>query len=261
MDHAFLVVASISVIMTSGGGFISNFSRYFILFLSFEAMRGYADNVAPYVNYDVPLAFDRFIGFGITPTEFLQLKLEFIAPAITGIAIFIYVLHFIVPYLFGLLLWLKRKEFYEPFLLCLITTSYLGLITFFIIPVAPPWLAAEKGMLDLSHLILEPGDNKTTEFIPIMYLFLNANPVAAFPSLHFAFPVLVAYFAVRAFGRNGLPFILYPLAMGFSIVYLGEHYVFDLLGGAIYAWTGIVASECILKADRNGGLALVYRCI
>jgi membrane-associated phospholipid phosphatase len=62
------------------------------------------------------------------------------------------------------------------------------------------------------------------------------NLVAAVPSLHAAFAMLVCLFLwsrVRWFWRPLLA--LYPLAMGFSLVATGEHYVFDILLGWFYA--------------------------
>jgi membrane-associated phospholipid phosphatase len=62
------------------------------------------------------------------------------------------------------------------------------------------------------------------------------NPVAAMPSLHMAFATLAAGFFW--FGRRWWQRILlalYPIAMGVTLVYGGEHYVIDELVGVAYA--------------------------
>src|SRR5207247_9644011 len=64
---------------------------------------------------------------------------------------------------------------------------------------------------------------------------INPNEVAAFPSLHAAFPFLAFLFARRTFGRVGWLMLAYSACVWFSIVYLGEHYVVDILGGLAYA--------------------------
>jgi membrane-associated phospholipid phosphatase len=63
-----------------------------------------------------------------------------------------------------------------------------------------------------------------------------SNPVAAMPSLHTAFATIIALFiAARLRSRWRWLCALYPLAMGCALVYLGEHYVVDLLAGVVYA--------------------------
>jgi membrane-associated phospholipid phosphatase len=64
----------------------------------------------------------------------------------------------------------------------------------------------------------------------------GSNPVAAMPSLHTAFATLVALtIAARFRSRWRYLLVLYPVAMGFTLVYCGEHYVLDLVAGVVYA--------------------------
>jgi membrane-associated phospholipid phosphatase len=64
----------------------------------------------------------------------------------------------------------------------------------------------------------------------------GSNPVAAMPSLHVAFAVLVAIVIGRRLrSRWRVLLALYPAAMGFTLVYCGEHYVLDLVAGTAYA--------------------------
>ena len=64
----------------------------------------------------------------------------------------------------------------------------------------------------------------------------SVNLVAAVPSLHSAFTALVAMFLwtrVRPWARPLL--VLYPLAMGLTLIATGEHYFFDVALGWLYA--------------------------
>ena len=64
----------------------------------------------------------------------------------------------------------------------------------------------------------------------------SVNLVAAVPSLHSALTALVAMFLwprVRPWVRPLL--LLYPLAMGFTLIATGEHYFFDVALGWLYA--------------------------
>jgi membrane-associated phospholipid phosphatase len=65
----------------------------------------------------------------------------------------------------------------------------------------------------------------------------GSNLVAAVPSLHGAGALLVAWFLWPLARRRWRPLLAaYPLAMAFSLVYGGDHYVVDiLLGWALVA--------------------------
>jgi membrane-associated phospholipid phosphatase len=66
-----------------------------------------------------------------------------------------------------------------------------------------------------------------------MFGTLGSNPWAAMPSLHFATALMAAILLSDAGGRlQGAIGWGYAGALGFSLVYLGEHYVTDLLAGA-----------------------------
>jgi hypothetical protein len=65
--------------------------------------------------------------------------------------------------------------------------------------------------------------------------------VAAFPSLHAAYPFLAFLFARRAFGRAGWLMLAYTACVWFAIVYLGEHWVVDIIGGVAYASVAYLA--------------------
>jgi membrane-associated phospholipid phosphatase len=58
------------------------------------------------------------------------------------------------------------------------------------------------------------------------------NQVAAFPSLHAAYPViaLLVLWPMVARWLRGL-LLAYAIAMGFMLVLTGEHWVIDVLGG------------------------------
>jgi membrane-associated phospholipid phosphatase len=65
----------------------------------------------------------------------------------------------------------------------------------------------------------------------------SVNLVAAVPSLHSAFTMLVALFLWnRVPWRWARPLLLlYPAAMGLTLMATGEHYFFDVLLGWVYA--------------------------
>ena len=71
-----------------------------------------------------------------------------------------------------------------------------------------------------------------------VYTHLVGNPVAAFPSMHAAYPTLVFLFLWERWKVAALVWLPVTLIIWFAIVYLGHHYVVDVLGGIAYAVVG-----------------------
>ena len=79
------------------------------------------------------------------------------------------------------------------------------------------------------------------------------------PSLHSAYPLLVALFIGKLFGRRwGAVAMLYPISVWFGVVYLGEHYVFDVIAGAIHALGAFLLVNRLMDA-RDARLAIRRR--
>ena len=64
---------------------------------------------------------------------------------------------------------------------------------------------------------------------------LDINSVAAMPSLHAAFPLMIFFFLFKWSKKAGILFIPYVLGVWFSVIYLGEHYFIDVVMGAVYS--------------------------
>jgi membrane-associated phospholipid phosphatase len=78
--------------------------------------------------------------------------------------------------------------------------------------------------------------NLDHSFISEASLLAHAyNPVAAMPSLHAAYPTYIALYGVYIWGKKSLPVFILPAAISLAAVYLGHHYVIDILAGALYA--------------------------
>jgi membrane-associated phospholipid phosphatase len=119
---------------------------------------------------------------------------------------------------------------------------------YFAVPTAPPWWAAENGYLredaehlagevaadkaEMRRLLFEAGEQVLGRAFPKIEASLGGNPWAAMPSLHFATSVLVAILLTEANPVVGAVGWAYALTLGFALVYLGEHYVTDLVAGA-----------------------------
>ena len=68
-----------------------------------------------------------------------------------------------------------------------------------------------------------------------LYDALSGYQFAAMPSLHFATSVTAAHVLSETGRAAGAVGWAYASALGFALVYLGEHYVIDLLAGLVLA--------------------------
>jgi membrane-associated phospholipid phosphatase len=70
-----------------------------------------------------------------------------------------------------------------------------------------------------------------------LYSVLGGNPLAAMPSLHFATSMMAAQLLSETGPLAGAVGWSYTATLGFALVYLGEHYVVDLIAGAALTTT------------------------
>ncbi|ORY96025.1 hypothetical protein BCR41DRAFT_375782 [Lobosporangium transversale] len=86
----------------------------------------------------------------------------------------------------------------------------------------------------------------------------TASPLVfgAFPSLHSADACLLAFFVVYVFGPRSIPFAMsYVFWIWWATMYLGHHYVVDLVGGGAYAviafWIGSFFLPSVLPTQQE----------
>ena len=252
-----------ALLLGRGKLFLRDWIPFVALFFAYELMRGYADKFGLPIHVTDVISLERVIGLGGLPTQFLQ-GLFHSGPVWTlanpvydnlaTVSVAFYFLHFPLPLAVGFLLWIHQRRTYYDYVGALIVLSMAAFVTYLLLPVAPPWWADQNGYVTgVLHL-------RDTGFQGLAHLFgfgnyfysysvysISSNDVAAFPSLHAAYPFLAFLFARRAFGRVGWLMLVYTACVWFSIVYLGEHWVVDILGGVIYA---LAAYALILHGPR-----------
>lgn len=187
------------------------------------------------MRVDYPVRIDRVLGRGTLPTVRLQRLLG--APEILrrrdAALIWAHWVWFLVPHgTLAYLLWRRPERF--PRAAALVYAVFdLGLIGYWALPTAPPWYAARDGRSDpeLRRLMVEHGETFWKDAWGPLYGSLAGNPLAAMPSLHFATSVMAAHLLGEAGRAEGAVGWSYALTLGFALVYLGEHYVVDLLAG------------------------------
>jgi membrane-associated phospholipid phosphatase len=208
---------------------------------AYDLTRGAADSWGIPIHYQVMVDFDSFVFFGETPTEWLQRHLyNPYAVSWWDVAFtLIYISYFIVPFALAGWLWARDRLAFHRFTRRLVTLALAGLTTYILFPAAPPWMAGQMGLIDE----VQRSTARGFEVISIGTASLfskgqaSSNEVAAVPSLHCAFVTLVALFLWSRVRRRWLRplLLLYPLAMGLTLMATGEHYFFDVVLGWIYA--------------------------
>jgi hypothetical protein len=211
-----------------------------ILLSAYDFTRGAADSLGIGVHVHVMIDFDRFLFFGITPTQWLQAHLNdprvvnWLDVAFT----LIYTSYFIVPFTVAGFLWARDRLAFRRFSRRIITLFAAGVATYVAFPAAPPWMAADTGLLHGVARTTPDGwqviGGRTVDWFEEGQA--TVNQVAAVPSLHSAFTMLLALFLWRRVRRGLRPLLLlYPLAMALTLMATGEHYFFDILLGWMYA--------------------------
>jgi hypothetical protein len=97
-------------------------------------------------------------------------------------------------------------------------------------------MAGQAG--DLPHvfrIVSEISGGVSPEGYQRAYEIAGPNDVAAMPSLHMAVTFIIAFMAWRLHRVAGALALFYAGSMAFVLVYLGEHYVTDLLAGLLMA--------------------------
>jgi PAP2 superfamily len=206
----------------------------------YDFTRGGADSLGMGVNYTPMIDFDRFLFLGETPTEWLQARLY--EPGIVHwwdvCFSVIYTSYFIVPFALAGYLWLRERHAFLAFTKRMVTLATAGLVTYVLFPAAPPWMAGREGLIGEVHR--STADGWSALHVGTAGWFERGqavvNQVAAVPSLHSAFVALVSMFLWPRLRPAWRPLLVaYPLAMGLTLVATGEHYVFDVLLGWLYA--------------------------
>jgi hypothetical protein len=240
--YAFALV--FAIIIGRGKTFIKDWTPPILLLLAYEYLRTLIPKINPVVHYQLMIKFDTFI-FGQLPTVWLQ-HLLFNPNHLQWydyLSGFLYSIHFVAVLFVAFIFWLTDRESFELYIFGMVGLSYMGFLTYLVFPAAPPWLAAQNGFIPPVTHITNIVFSHFFSFIalPTVYQYLGANLTAAVPSLHAAYPFFTALFIGKRYPKL-IPFLtVYIFAIGFAVIYLGEHYFFDVVLGMLYAYLAYVA--------------------
>jgi membrane-associated phospholipid phosphatase len=183
-----------------------------------------------------PIVADRIIGLGRLPNVRLQRRLARLkrVRTLNRFLTWAHWLWFLEPYVALSFILIRHPDRFPRAARRLAATFDIGCAAYFAAPTAPPWWASEQGHTgeEVRRIMVEVGEETWKSAWPAMYSALGGNPWAAMPSLHFATSVIGAMSLAETGRTAGAAGWGYALTLGFALVYLGEHYVTDLVAGA-----------------------------
>jgi hypothetical protein len=190
-----------------------------------------------YVKY--PVVADRVIGRGTPPTLRLQRALGTPGSfaAWEKALVWSHWLWFAFPHGTAAYLLLRHRDRFPSGAARIYATFDIGLIGYWAVPTAPPWYAADQGLMEdgrtpeVRRMMVEYGEQFWRSGWKPLYGVLGGNPLAAMPSLHFATSVTAAHVLAETGRTAGILGWSYAITLGVALVYLGEHYVVDLAAG------------------------------
>jgi len=186
----------------------------------------------------VPRLEARVFG-GDLPSASLQRA--FYDPGVTrwydAALILVYLSFFVVPHAVAAALLVRDRSRFGRYLGATAVLVALGLVGFFLLPTNPLWLTgaatgADGGPVDriVPAVLGGGGADAGYSFEP--------NPVASMPSVHVAVTALLVFLAWRSGRLWRALAAVYAGLMAFALVYLGEHYVLDVVAGLVVAAVG-----------------------
>jgi membrane-associated phospholipid phosphatase len=190
------------------------------------------------LHVDYPIRIDRFLGGGVTPTQRLQRALRrngHVSPLDVAVTIVYgswFLPHLLLAYV------LVRDERYVPRAAGRLSAAYhLTTPFYWLVPTAPPWWASQHGgrmdgevdrvvRATVCHVLgIPPPENSEGP----------GNPWGSMPSDHISSAAITAMGLSEIGPVYGAIGWTYVAAAGFAVVYLGEHYLVDVLVGLAVA--------------------------
>jgi membrane-associated phospholipid phosphatase len=215
--------------------YIAAGAAYMWLFkVTWEMPFDHKEKLRARVRIDYPIGIDRFLGRGVTPTQRLQRalrtpgKVSLLDMAVTVVYGSWFLPHLLLGYL------LLRDERYVPRAAGRLSAAYhLTTPFYWLVPTAPPWWASEHGdrMDGEVERIVRAVVCHVTGIEPPENTEGPGNPWGSMPSDHISSAAITAMGLSEVGAVYGIVGWTYVAAAGFAVVYLGEHYLVDVLAG------------------------------
>jgi hypothetical protein len=245
-----LLCFSLSDLRGFGRGVVLEWLPFIAILIAYDSLRGSAAHTFG-VHYLPQLRADEALFGGTAPTVTLQHWLWHGHVVWYDVGVWaVYLTHFFATPLVAAVLWKVDRGRFRKFAVLVAALSFAGLITYALYPAAPPWMASQAHLMaPITRIIpnVWPYVGLHSAGSVVEHGYQYANNVAAVPSLHAAFSLLIAITLWPRRHKWLRPLVAaYPLAMAFSLVYAGEHYASDILLGWIYTIATVLAARAAI---------------
>jgi hypothetical protein len=234
-EHVIILALVAFAVIGRARPFVWDWLPFLFVAVMFEDLTAVGAKIAGSVHILGPIVFEKTLLGGVVATTWLQDRIgEGFFGMVLSVPLTIeYLFHFAAPLVAGLWLWVWHRERFGSFVSAYILVMSTGFIAYLLYPEMPPWLAAQQGQLPQVHRIAVELLQRLGGF-GSFYAGADPEPNAAMPSLHVTVPLVVslAVISVKGYGnRRAWLWLLYPITIGFGVVYLGEHYIADVVVG------------------------------
>jgi hypothetical protein len=202
--------------------FLRELAFMYLLFLVYKLVRLIsAHEVAKaFVNAHHVISLERHLRL-FTEPSFQRLVLDRGPDLARLLNVYYVTAHFVVTIFVLVWLYFRHHPLYLRVRRLLVAMTAIGLVIHVTYPLAPPRMLPSAGFIDTGHLFgPSPYDSSVVHGV--------ANELAAMPSLHFGWAVLVAWAVIATPRRRGqLAILLHPLLTLAAIAGTANHYWMD----------------------------------
>ncbi len=236
--------------------FILGFSFFIIFWIIYDSMRILPNYEINTVHIKQPYELEKAL-FGIhiygqllTPNEYFAIWHNKILDFLSG---FFYINWIPLPLAFAVYLYFNDKILFLKFSAAFLLVNLAGFIIYYIYPAAPPWYVHLYGF-DL-HIGIPGHRAGLARFDELIHYPLfkniyskNANVLAAMPSLHATYPLIVLFYGIKKhLGWVNIIFVIFTIGIWFAAVYTSQHYVIDVVAGIMLALVVLFTFENLSK--------------
>ena len=246
-----LLAISASDVNRWARGVVVDWLPFYAALFAYDVLRGFVGSNPLYEPLVLPqIRVDEWLFDGIVPTVDLQSR-YFEAGTVHWydvIAWATYLTHFFAVFVVAAVLWRVSRPRFLDFRAMLLTLTFAAFLTYLFLPAAPPWMASEAGEIGpVTRVVGDVWGSIGVERAQAIWQYGTkfSNQVAALPSLHTAYPVLILCFFWSSGRLLRILCLVYALAMSLTLVYTGEHYVADVILGWLYAGAAFLAVRAI----------------
>ena len=151
--------------------------------------------------------------------------------------------HFVVTIGVVVWLWWRHPSHYRPLRTSLVMVNLCSFVIYWLYPMAPPRLVPGGHIVDVVAATHAFGSWHAGTLATVA----NANELGAMPSVHIAWALWSAWAVWQVLrDRRGAKFVFaYPIVTAVVVVATGNHFVLDVVAGAVVVVLATVAADRI----------------